>query len=93
MDDVHGTHRTTGIVEHPLLLEVQVLSADLGLELGDDEVDDGVGVIAMGLDGALRQVVQVVRVEDVELVQARVEEAVDGGEKGQEYGDDTEVTE
>lgn len=40
VDDVHSTHGTTGVVEYPLLLEVQVLSADLGLELGDNEVDD-----------------------------------------------------
>lgn len=93
MDNVHSTHGTTGVVEHPLLLEVQVVDADLGLKLGDNEVDDGIGIIAMGLDGTLRQVVQVLWVEDVELVQARVEVAVDGGEQGQDNGEDAKVAE
>jgi len=33
MDDVHSAHCTAGIVKHPLLLEIQMLSADFGLEL------------------------------------------------------------
>ena len=93
MNNVHSAHGTTGVVEHPLLLEVQVVRADLGLKLGDNEVDDGFGIFAMGLDGTLRQVVQVLWVEDVELVQARVKEAVDGGEKGQDDGEDAKVAE
>lgn len=40
MDDVHGTHRTAGIVKNPLLLGAQVLGADLLLKFGDNEVDD-----------------------------------------------------
>lgn len=47
----------------------------------------------MGLNGALRQVVQVLWVENVELVQARVEKAVDGREEGQEDGENAEVAE
>lgn len=81
MNHVHGAHGTAGIVEDPLLLSAQVVGADLLLELGNDEVDDGAGVFAMGANGALGEIVEVVRVEDVELIQARVEESVDGGEQ------------
>jgi len=91
MDDVHRAHGTTGIVENPLLLDVQVLRSNLLLQLRDNEVDDGAGVLAMGLDGALREIVQVLRVEDVELLQARVEVAVDGGEQGQEDGQEAQI--
>lgn len=91
MDDVHRAHGTTGIVENPLLLDAQVLRSNLLLQLGDDEVDDGARVLTMALNGALRQIVQVLRVEDVELVQARVEVAVDRGEQGQENGQEAQI--
>jgi hypothetical protein len=90
MDDVHGTHRTAGIVENPLLLGVQILGADLLLEFGDNVVDDGTRVLAMGVDGALREIVQMLGFEDVELLQARVEEAVHAGEHGEEEGEKAE---
>lgn len=90
MDDVHGTHSTAGIVEDPFLVQVQVGSSDLLLELGDDVVDNGASVLAVGLNGALREIVQMLMVEDVELVQARVEEAVGGGEDREEEGEDAE---
>jgi hypothetical protein len=90
VDNVHSTHGTTGVVEHPLLMLVQVGGSDLLLELGNDVVDDGAGVFAVGLDGALGKIVQMLMVEDVELVQARVKEGVDGGEEGQEDGDDAQ---
>lgn len=93
MDDVHGTHRTTGVVKHPFLLGAQVLRAHLLLQLGDNEVDHGTGVIAVFLDRALREIVQMLRVEDVELVQARVEVAVDSGEQGEEDGQEAEALE
>lgn len=79
MNDVHCAHGTTGIVENPLLRGAQVVWSNLLLQLGDNEVDDRAGVLAMSLNGALREIVQVLRVENVELLQARVEVAVDGG--------------
>src|SRR3954471_10021174 len=84
VNHVHGAHGTAGIVEHPLLLGAQIVGADLLLELGNNEVDDGAGVFAMGANGALGEVVQVLGVKDVELLEARVEVAVDGGEERQE---------
>lgn len=93
VDDVHRAHGTAGIVEHPLLLEVQVVGANLLLQLSDNEVHDGVGILAMSLDGALGELVQILRVENVELVQTRVEEAVDGGEKRQEDSQQAEAPE
>lgn len=80
MDDVHSTHRTTSIVKHPFLLSTQVLRADFLLQLCDNEIDNGAGVLAVCLNRPLREIVQVLRVEDVELVQSCIEVAVDGGD-------------
>lgn len=68
MDDVHGAHRTAGVVEEPLLLGVDVARVLL-VELGDDVVDYRRHVAAMGLDGARLQVAQVLQIENVELVE------------------------
>ena len=87
MNHVHGAHGAASVVEYPLLLGAQILGADLLLQLGHDEVNDGAGVLAVGADGALRHIVQVLWVEDVELFQARIEESVDGREQGQEKGE------
>lgn len=91
MDDVHRAHGATGIVEHPLLLSAQVLGADLLLQLGNNEVDDGASVLAVGLDGALREIGQILGVEDVELLQARVQVAVSSAEEGQEEGEEAQA--
>ena len=93
MDDVHSAHGTTSIVEHPLLLLVQVGGSDLLLELGNDVVDNGTGIITVSLDSALGELVQMLVIEDVELVQARIEEAVDGGEQSEEDIDDAQSAE
>lgn len=90
MDDVHSAHGTAGIVKHPLLVKVQVVRANGLLQISDDVIDDRARVFAMSLDGALGELVQVLGGEDVELVQARVEEAVDGGEEGEEDGEEAE---
>ena len=90
VDHVHGAHGTTRIVEDPLLLGAQVVWTDLLLQLGNNEVDDGTGVLAMSANGALGEIVEMVWVEDVELLQARVEESVDGGEQGQEDGEEAQ---
>lgn len=82
MNDVHGAHGTTGVVKNPFLVAVEMRARGLLLQLGDDKVDDGARVVAVGGDGALRQFVQVRRVEDVELIQAGVEVAVETGEEG-----------
>jgi hypothetical protein len=88
VNHVHGAHGAAGVVEYPFLLGAQVVGADLLLEFGDDEIDDGAGVFAVGADGALRQIVQMLWVEDVKLFKARIEELVDGGEQGQEDGEE-----
>ena len=93
VDHVHGAHGTAGIVENPLLLGAQVVGADLLLQLSNDEVDDGAGVLAVSADGTLGEIVEVVRVENVELLQARVKESVDGGEQGQEDGQEAQSLE
>lgn len=90
VDHVHSAHGTAGVVEHPLLLSAEVVGTNLLLQLGNNEVDDGAGVFTMGAYGTLGEIMQMVRVEDIELFQACVEEAVDGGEEGQEDSQETE---
>lgn len=89
MDDVHGTHSTTGVVKHPFLLLVQVDFVLLA-QFTNNVVDDGASVIAVGTDSRLRDLVQMLRVEDVELLETCIEVAVERGEEGQEDGEETE---
>ena len=90
VDHVHGAHGTAGVVENPLLLGAQVVGTDLLLQLGNDEVDNGASIFAMSADRTLGEIVEVIRVEDVELLQARVEESVDRGEQGEEDGQEAQ---
>ena len=70
MDDVHGTHGTASVVEHPFL-GVGVESDDTGGvgfgEVGDDVVDHVIGVIGCwcGGDRFLGEFVKVFRSEDI----------------------------
>ena len=61
MDDVHTTHRAAGIVEEPLLgiivLRVDIVGMLL-VQLGDDIVDDGGGIIGVRVDCPLGEVLQ-----------------------------------
>ena len=56
MDDVHAAHGAAGVVEDPLLIEVNILGVQ-AVELRNDVVDNTARVVAMGRDSALRQVV------------------------------------
>ena len=91
MNDIHGTHRTASIVENPLLLLVHVLAGNLLVQLSDNVVDNAARVVAMSSNGALREIVQMLLVEDVELVETSVEIGVKGREKGQKDGDEGEA--
>lgn len=95
MDDVHGAHGTAGVVEDPVLLEVDVCGRPLA-ELGDDVGHDVARVVAVGGDCALGHVAQVVNVEDVEPVEVlldqpddRRQQAGHDGEDGQQAAETT----
>lgn len=70
MNDVHGTHGTPSVVEHPFTA-VGVESDDVGRvgfgEVGDDVVNHVVGVIRGwgGGDRCLREFMEVFRSENV----------------------------
>lgn len=93
MNHVHGAHGTASVVEHPFLLGTQVLLADFLLQLGDDKVNDRPSVLAMSLDRALREVMQMLRIEDIKLIESRIEEVVQSREKGQKDGEQAEAAE
>ncbi len=91
VDDVHGAHGAAGVVEDPLLVVVDVArQADLAAQLVDDEVDDGARVVAVGGDAPLGDIVQLVRLEDVEALEVLVEQVVDGSQGAEQDGDDLE---
>ena len=91
MNDIHGTHRTASIVKNPLLLLVHVLAGNLLVQLSDDVFDNTTRVVAMSSNGTLREIVQMLLVEDVELVETSVKIGVKGREKGQENSDEAEA--
>jgi hypothetical protein len=80
MDDVHATHRTTSIVEHPLFVQIDMARVET-VQLCHYVVLDGTGIVAMLANGAFGEVVEVVLVEDEELVDIPVENV----EKRQQY--------
>lgn len=93
MDDVHGPHCAAGVVEDPLLIQVDMVGeGGLAVQLADDVGDDAAGVVAVGGDGALGEVVQVVRVEDVEGLEALLEQVDDGAQQADEGREEEEET-
>lgn len=89
VDNVHGTHCATGIVKHPLLMDIDV-ARQLLAQLVDNVLDNSLRVVAVRGDAALRQVLEMVEVEDVELIEVLLGDVEDGGEQGREHGEDAE---
>lgn len=77
MDNVHGTHSTTGIVENPFLFLVHELAGHLLVQLRDDVIDNRASVISVSCNGALGDIMQLTGFEDVELLKTRVEIGVE----------------
>jgi len=91
MNDVHSTHCTTGIVENPLLIGVDVrLQLVLAGQLINDVLDDGAGVVAMGGNAALGEVMEMVQVEDVEAVQVLLQIVNNWREHAEQDGENLE---
>lgn len=93
MDDVHAAHGAASIVEHPLLLDVP-LRVDVGrvvlVQLGDDVLDDLGGVVAVGRDAALREAVQLVEPEDVELLEVLLDQVHNRRQQAEQDPDEGE---
>lgn len=76
MDNVHGTHGTASIVKHPVLLDVDVRGVLLA-QLVDNVLHGAAGVVAVVLDAALGQVLEVVQLKNVKLVQVLLDDIDD----------------
>ena len=83
VDDVHLPHCSAGVVEHPFLLEVEVgLDGVCVVELLDDVVDYGGCVVAVSVYATPGNGMQLIRIEDIEVVQTGLKvlvHAVQGG--------------
>ena len=91
VDDVHAAHGATGVIEDPVLLEVDVRRGAL-VELGDNVLNNATRVVAVLGDAALGQVVQVLRVEDVESLEVLLDEVDDRRQQcGQQAEDGQEA--
>jgi hypothetical protein len=85
VDDVHDAHGAAGVVEDPLLLEVQKgRQCGVGLEGADDVVDDEARVVAVRGNGRLGGAVEVARVENGQFVEV----GLGGHDDGQDHRDD-----
>jgi len=69
MNNVHGAHGTTRIVEDPLLIQVHISARQLLTQLVDNEPNHGTGIIAMSANGTLSQIMEILWVENVEPLQ------------------------
>lgn len=98
VDDVHGAHGAACIVEDPLLVHVDMVGGgDIAVQGVHDVADDTAGVVAVGGYALLGEGVELVRAEDVEVLEALLgevdegaEEPDDGGEEEQEARHDGE---
>lgn len=91
VDDVHGTHGTTSVVEHPLLIVVHVRSNAVALvQLVDDVLDNSLSIVAVSADGALGQIVKVLGIEDVEGLETLLKDVGDGRNQGEQDGEELE---
>jgi hypothetical protein len=91
MNYVHPAHGPTGIVEYPFLVQVDVVGVHLR-ELVGDVAHDRPRVIAMCLDSPLRQVVQLIRLQDVEGVEVLLQQVDDRREDADQYGDESQYS-
>lgn len=87
MDNVHGAHGAARIVEHPLLVQVDIARRSSGaVEFVNNVAHNAARVVAMCSDAALDKVVQVVWLEDVEGLKVLLEEVEDGAQQAYENG-------
>jgi hypothetical protein len=86
MDNVHGTHGTTGIVEDVLYVQVDIVGVLL-VQLRGNVADNAPRVVAMGRDSALGQVVEVLLVKNVKGLEVLLQEVEDGRQDTNEDGD------
>ena len=77
MDDVHSTHCASGVVEDPLLVQVD-MSWRYSIQFIDDILDDTTRISAMLSYSPFRQVMQLVGLEDVEALEVLVDHVEDG---------------
>lgn len=81
MDDIHSTHRASGIVEDPFLLVIDVtLCPNLATELIHDELDHSLGVVPVRFKTTLRNIMHLIDVEDVKGLEVLLEEVHDRGQ-------------
>lgn len=89
MDNVHGAHGTASIVEHPLLVQVDIGRVHT-MELRDNVVNNGLGVVTMLGNSALRKVMQMLVIEDVEFLKILLKNVVNGEDSTQKSSDEEE---
>lgn len=89
MDNVHGAHGAPGIVEHPLLVQVdKVGDRRVAVQLVHDVFDDRARVVAVRRNAALRKIVKVVRVENIEGLELPLEVVHNGREDAHQQGEE-----
>lgn len=87
VDNVHGTHCASSIVEHPFLVQVDIFSSRTLAELANDLCNNSLSVVSMVCDCSLRKVVKLLCVENVETLKVLFHIVNNGGKKGDEDRD------
>jgi hypothetical protein len=85
MDNVHGTHGTAGVVEDPLLIQVDVVGVQLR-QLAGDLVHNLTRVVPVLLETAQDKIVQVVGLQEVEGLEVLLQDVEDRGQEAEEDG-------
>lgn len=84
MDNIHSAHSTACIVEDPLLVKIDIAPWHLLTELAHNEVHNALGIIAVGSNCPLSEIIQLFWREDVEPIEMRIQKV----EKHREHRDD-----
>lgn len=93
MDNVHGTHGTTRVVKHPFLIQVdKTRRGSSTVKLVDNVAHDAARVVAMRGNAAFGQIVQMIRLKDVEGLKALLEKVKDWAQEAYEDGQEGEYT-
>jgi hypothetical protein len=94
MDDIHGAHSTAGVIEHPFLLEIDEVFHSWALsQLVDNVLNDRPGVVTVGSNTALGEIVEMVRLKDVERLESLLREVNQWGQDANDNSKELEPAE
>lgn len=73
MYNIHRPHRTPSIIKHPLLIQIHKPPGKFLRQLPNNKAHHTPRIIPMSSKSPLRQIIQMHRIQDVEVLQLAIE--------------------